>query len=157
MDTFETITYGENKVAEYAYAFKSQSGIFREFKDGISLLKWYYAYQTLKAEDFTLKGSSRMSFITDVFLSHLPVSSVVESILECELSNSQKASLIDFYYLSSKRVDNLQEFLKELSQHVKEPSQQKVEGHILKIVSPLSPKSSLYDLGAVGKMDVSAK
>lgn len=113
-DIFETITYGENQVQQYTYAFSSNSSTFREFKDGMSLIKWYYAYQKLNGKEFDLKGTSRMHFIADVFLSELNVSSIVESVLELDLSNSQKATLIDFYYLSSARVTSLLRFIDEL-------------------------------------------
>ncbi|NLC06139.1 MAG: hypothetical protein GX778_06445 [Erysipelothrix sp.] len=154
VNLFETITYGENKVNEYAYAFSHHSGVFRPFKDEISLIKWFYLYLKLKDQDITLDGKTRMLFVTEVFLSDVQVSSVVESILETSLSNSQKATLIDFYYLSSSRIKNLISFLEKLSQEVNGRSEEvlKIEdgNRVLSIQSQETEQSYQIELGKIG-------
>lgn len=158
IDFFETITYGENRVKDYVYALSHNSGTFREFKDGLSLLKWYYVYQKLTGQEFTLKGESRMRFITEVFLDKAQVLSVTESILECDLSNDLKAKLIDFYYLSSSRVKNLFNYLNELSAQVDTKSEEilmvKNDVKSLLIKSPETRDTQVLKIGVVGELHI---
>lgn len=155
---FEIITYGENKVADYHYAFKGKSHIFREYDDGQSLLKMYYFYQTLNDEMFTLRASTRSQFLVDVILKNMAISSIVESILELEVNHEKKAMLLDFYYISASRVFNMLDFMDSLQPQVSESIDQillKDNGKpILTIYSKEAKESKEVEVGDVGSVRI---
>ncbi|WP_066497897.1 ArsR/SmtB family transcription factor [Abyssisolibacter fermentans] len=108
LDTYERICMYENKNLNLS--------ICKPFQKNLSLLKSYASYFILKNEPLNFSGDSKTTFINlmlkdaDCFVADNTISNTLDSILQCNFNDLEKKQLIEFLYLDSSIINEINSF-----------------------------------------------